>query len=263
LRRQAEARGEQDLLVLFRLDPCEPPPLLKRLAYLFTCPDEETARELVSQRLRKPADPAYRRPLGAAPFPGGGPVEAPFPVPAHNLPRPIRFVGRTAELTKLAAALAASGRTAITQPQGVIGLGGVGKTQLALQYAYARLADYDLIRWLRGRAGNSRGRLYRNGADTRARSRDTGPGGPYRCDPCWARALATLPACVRHATGPVSLEDYLPRLGADHVLITSRQQEWEDSAGTLELDVLPEPEAVGLLLGQETADPAQRPQRLR
>ena len=32
--------------------------------------DEETARELVRQRLRQAADPTYRRPLGDAPFPG-------------------------------------------------------------------------------------------------------------------------------------------------------------------------------------------------
>jgi hypothetical protein len=43
------------------------------------------------------------------------------------------------------------------------------------------------------------------------------------------------------------------------VLITSRHQDWRDGAGTLELDVLPEPEAVGMLLGEEAADPTQRP----
>jgi predicted ATPase len=31
----------------------------------------------------------------------------------------------------------------------IIGLGGIGKTQLALRYAYEHRADYDLIRWLR------------------------------------------------------------------------------------------------------------------
>ena len=67
----------------------------------------------------------------------------------NNLPQPNRgFVGRTAELQALGHALAISGRSAITQPQAITGLGGVGKTQTALAYAYCHLADYDLVWWL-------------------------------------------------------------------------------------------------------------------
>jgi hypothetical protein len=152
MRYQQDPGGTKDLLILFRVDPCDPPPLLGRHDYrdLFTCPDEAAAAEEVRQRLLQAVVPGHRCPLGEAAFPGGRPVDAPFPVPAHNLPRPGQlFVGRTAELATLAAALAASGRGAITQPQAVTGLGGVGKTQLALHHAYAHLADYDLIRWLR------------------------------------------------------------------------------------------------------------------
>ena len=145
MRYQQDPSGAKDLLILFRIDPCDPPPLLSRHDQrdLFTCSDEAAAEEEVRQRLLQAVAPGHRRALGEAAFPGGGrPMDAPFPVPAHNLPRPSRlFVGRATELTTLAAALANSGRSAFTQPQAVTGLGGVGKTQLTLHYAYAHLAD--------------------------------------------------------------------------------------------------------------------------
>ena len=74
----------------------------------------------------------------------------------------------------------------------------------------------------------------------------------------FARDQGELLSGHDNATGPASLEDYLPRLGTGHVLITSRCQELGDGAGALELDGLPETEAVGLRLGGEPAGPAQR-----
>jgi hypothetical protein len=51
------------------------------------------------------------------------------------------FVGREAELAAIEAALAASGRSALTQPASVHGLGGVGKTLPAVEFA-SRHADH-------------------------------------------------------------------------------------------------------------------------
>jgi hypothetical protein len=86
------------------------------------------------------------------PFPGAGrviPNQPLFPaalpqvwkVPARNP----NFTGRSTELAALAAALAAGPTVTV---QAVRGMGGVGKTQLATQYAWDHAADYDLVYWL-------------------------------------------------------------------------------------------------------------------
>lgn len=72
-------------------------------------------------------------------FPGALPRV--WKVPARNP----NFTGRGADLAALAAALATGPTVTV---QAVRGMGGVGKTQLATEYAYAHATDYDLVYWL-------------------------------------------------------------------------------------------------------------------
>jgi class 3 adenylate cyclase/Tfp pilus assembly protein PilF len=189
------------------------------------------------------------------------PVAAVLPFAEHNLPQPNpSFVGRAVELEALRQALTATGRGAITQSRRAIsGLGGIGKTQLALAYAYAHLGEYDLIRWLRAEEPTALAADYAGLAPALGLD----PGAPDR---------AALVAAIRgkleraarwllvfdNATEPGSLAAYLPRVGGGHVLVTSRWREWEGTAEALELEALPEPEAVVLLLGGEGDDPTER-----
>jgi hypothetical protein len=70
---------------------------------------------------------------------------------ANNLPFPPNptFIGRDSELKNLSEQLQKVGEMAITQTIAVHGLGGVGKTQLAVEYAWKHLGDYDAVLWVK------------------------------------------------------------------------------------------------------------------
>jgi hypothetical protein len=59
------------------------------------------------------------------------------------------FTGRDAILTDLHSTLTSTQRAAITQPQAISGLGGIGKTQAAIEYAYRYQDDYQAVLWVR------------------------------------------------------------------------------------------------------------------
>src|SRR4051812_23636883 len=71
--------------------------------------------------------------------------------PLWNIPyqRNPFFTGREDTLSQLHHALQAENAVALSHPQGISGLGGIGKTQTALEYAYRHSADYDAVFWVR------------------------------------------------------------------------------------------------------------------
>jgi tetratricopeptide (TPR) repeat protein len=64
-------------------------------------------------------------------------------------PRNPFFTGRETILTDLHRTLTSNQRAAITQPQAISGLGGIGKTQTAIEYAYRYQQDYKAVLWVR------------------------------------------------------------------------------------------------------------------
>ena len=59
------------------------------------------------------------------------------------------FTGREDVLTRLYYALQADATVALSHPQGISGLGGIGKTQTVLEYAYRHRDEYDAVLWVR------------------------------------------------------------------------------------------------------------------
>ena len=169
--------------------------------------------------------------------------------PIWNVPaRNADFTGRGTTLELLRDKLAGGGR-AVVVAQALYGLGGVGKTQLALEYAHRFMADYDLVWWVPSeRAEEASAAL----ADL-ARKMELQVG-----DNVAEAAEAALEELRRDSTphwllifdnadDPQQLEPFLPT-GSGHVLITSRNQAWSHSAEPLEVDVVTRDESVSHLL---------------
>src|SRR3954463_11643134 len=142
---QAKAEGR---IVPVLVEPVTLPPLYVPLISVdLTGLDEAAAAARLRERL------AGGRPTGPPPFPlrdaepsgrpgFAGALPAVWRVP----PRNPRFTGRDGMLTELRRRLHAGEGTLVVQA--LYGLGGVGKTQLAIEYAHRFAADYDLVWWI-------------------------------------------------------------------------------------------------------------------
>ncbi len=73
------------------------------------------------------------------------------PVPVSNVPFPRNafFTGREEILVALHRALGAQQTVTLTQSSALYGLGGVGKTQIALEYTYRHALEYSAVFWIR------------------------------------------------------------------------------------------------------------------
>jgi len=103
---------------------------------------ESEAVDTLIDRLngRQPADPELG--IGALRYPAGDRPQV-LNIPARN----VNFTGRDKDLRDLREELR-SRRVAVVLPLTIRGLGGVGKTQVALEYAHRFRADYDIIWWM-------------------------------------------------------------------------------------------------------------------
>ena len=136
-------------LIVLRIQPCDPPGLLKSLAYwnlvpLLTPGHADTLRDVVLASLRMDRQTG---PLsGAARY-----FEAGKPILHAEIKPTANFTGRAAALDAIGAALSRGAKTAITQPAAVHGLGGIGKSTLAREFAWraAQAGRYSGVWWLR------------------------------------------------------------------------------------------------------------------
>src|SRR2546421_6685086 len=58
------------------------------------------------------------------------------------------FTGREEVLTRIHAFLQAQQTIFVSQPAAISGLGGIGKTQIAIEYAYRYSQEYQFVLWM-------------------------------------------------------------------------------------------------------------------
>ena len=246
--------GELGLLVPVRVQPCEPPGLLATRVYVDLVDiDEAGAR----RRLLAAVDRGRPRPT-KAPFPGAAagqaappPERTRFPgrgPEVSNLPgRNPRFSGRADVLERLHRELRAGAAAAVVPTEALHGLGGVGKTQLALEYAHRFASDYDVIWWIAAEQPTSAS------AALAGLARRLGVAGTADQAEMTAGLFDLLRGRDRwllvydNAERPDQLAGLLPGGGGGHVVVTSRWSAWAAQTSPLSLGVLARAESVELL----------------
>jgi tetratricopeptide (TPR) repeat protein len=154
-------------------------------------------------------------------------------------PRNAFFTGREEYLKALENALAHGGTAALTQPRAISGLGGIGKTQTAIEYAYRHRDQYRAVLWSRA---DSRDALV-SGFTAIASLLDL-PEKDERDANVVAEALRRW---LERQTGWLLILDnvedlagvvrpFLPASGTGHVLITTRLQATGAIAQGVELE---------------------------
>jgi DNA-binding SARP family transcriptional activator len=187
----------------------------------------------------EPADPGP-----SAPTTGRSTTGPPLPAVWNVGPRNPGFVGRDGTLRHLRERLQ-SGGTAVVQA--LHGVGGVGKTQVAIEYAHRYAGDYDVVWWVSAEETGLIGEQYA------ALAAELGLIPPRAGT---ASAVGALRGYLRghrrwllvldNAESPADLRAWLPA-GQGHTVITSRNPAWRELAARIEIGVLPRPESVELI----------------
>ncbi|MGW5585921.1 FxSxx-COOH system tetratricopeptide repeat protein [Streptomyces sp. NPDC003857] len=169
--------------------------------------------------------------------------------PAHwNAPlRNSTFTGRNLILDRVRDDLAGSMSGVVPQPQALFGLGGVGKTQVAIEYVHRFMADYDLVWWTSAEhEDNVVASLAELGARIGAPGGEDMTLASQEAVQMLARGLPTKRWILvfDNADDPAWLTRYFPQGGGGHILVTSRNQAWAQQGTSVPIEVFLREESV-------------------
>ncbi|HYP40269.1 MAG TPA: FxSxx-COOH system tetratricopeptide repeat protein [Chloroflexia bacterium] len=250
-----DPKGDKHTLVPVLVRKCKLEGLLKqRVQIQLVDLNEQAAIEALLDGVRV----GRVKPTSAPEFPGArsstivkqprfpGSLPSIWNVPAHNP----NFTGRKDLLEKLRDALTSGQAAALTQTQAIHGMGGVGKTQLATEYAYRHRGEYDVVWWVRAEEAATlaadyaglAGELWPDSKDVKEQE------ALVKEVRRWLEREQNWLLVFDNANKQEDLVGYLPRMVSGHVIITSRDPDWVDTANTIGVEVFELSEAVEFLL---------------
>jgi tetratricopeptide (TPR) repeat protein len=264
---KADPGGAARRLLPVRVEQVEPAGLLADRVWIdLVGADEATARtrlrEEVARALRGPGRPATPPRFPRTPTAAVDRPRFPTALPGvWNVPyrRNPAFTGREQALADLANRL---GRGAAAVTQALQGAGGVGKTALAVEYAYRHRAEFDAVWWVHAEEPAT---LVGDLADLAVALRlaEAGQADQQQAvvavrrwldsNGRWLLILDNAPAPDTNTgieTPLARLVDLVPQTLHGQVLVTSRDAHWEDHASLEELEVFTFQEAVAFLLAR-------------
>ncbi len=201
----------------------------------------------VAEGIRKIIEKMLDHPL---PFPLASEHPVPVALPTRwNVPRwnNFHFLGRDEQLVQMEQVFQRTGThtTASSRISHLIisGLGGIGKTQLAIEYAYRYSQHYQAVLWVQAATLQSLISSYielaqlldlpqKNETDT-MQIRDAVKSWFQTTNDQWLLIFD-------NADEPELLADFLPTHKIGHILITTRRSDLPEPAHTIDLDVLDE-----------------------
>jgi tetratricopeptide (TPR) repeat protein len=243
-----DPKGEGRVLIPVRVKKCNPEGLHSSIIYidLVGHSEEEACKEILeglkerAKPDKAPAFPANSQDTDSSSAERIMPNPVQYPgtsvnnaeeslktdIPS-NLPTGIQFfTGREEVLTQLHEALKTSGATALAQRQAISGLGGIGKTQTAIEYARRHRDEYKALLWA---VAESRESLIsdfvalasvldlpeRNVQDQTI---------VVRAVKRWLETNADWLLILDNADDPKIVEEFLPENHTGYLLLTSRAQ---------------------------------------
>ena len=246
--------NKKQRLILLRLEPCAPGGVLSNLAYTSLL-DERRQPDPKVLQLKILRALGFEEPKreGLPPPPDGTLSERGQVL--HPEIRPVPgFTGREAELEAVEAALwSKGGKAALTATSAAVkGLGGVGKSVLAQEYAWRNRARYHGVWWIRAEKSET---LLDDLVELGSRFIPGLKEMPDRAEAAHAaldhivqmKAEKPWLLVYDNVEQPGDLEKLTPVDGA-HVLITTRWSDWGKAAAPVKIGVFPADVAAQFLL---------------
>ncbi len=160
------------------------------------------------------------------------------------------FTGREAVLTRLADSLFRGQAVALSQPQAISGLGGIGKTQIAVEYAYQHRQDYQTVLWTRADTTDAlvsgyvalAGLLHLPERDAQEQ------GATVQAVMRWLTTHTGWLLILDNADDLSRVRSFLPSTFSGHLLLTTRAHAMGRLAQRIEVDIMQEDQGALLLL---------------